>query len=60
MKSRYSLDPWASTHEDFVEALSKKLFKGDQEQAGCRILKDFREMRLGKFALEIPKLSDFV
>lgn len=54
------MDPWASSHEDFVEALGQKLFKGDQEQAGCRILKDFRELRLGKFALEIPKLSDFV
>eukprot|EP00210_Caulerpa_lentillifera_P005210 g4977.t1 len=60
VKERYSLDPWALSHEDFVEELGQKLFKGNQEQAGCRILKDFRELKLGKFALESPKLSDFV
>jgi len=35
------------------------LFKGDLEQAGRRILKDFRELRLGAFALELPKVADY-
>lgn len=60
VKDRYSIDPWLITHEEFVEALANKLFKGDVEQAGRRILKDFRELKFSPFALELPQISDFV
>lgn len=40
--------------EDFVIDLGKKLFVGDIEKAGARILKDFRELKFGPIALELP------
>jgi ribosome biogenesis GTP-binding protein YlqF len=51
---RYSLDPEAGTGEDFVVALADRLFQGDVEKAGARLLRDFRYGTLGWFALEGP------
>jgi hypothetical protein len=43
--------------EDYVERLGYKLFRGDAEKAGARILKDFRTGSLGRLALELPPPS---
>ena len=51
---RYKIDPMAGTAEDFVQQLADRLFFGDCERAGQRILKDFRNGVLGAFALEVP------
>ena len=59
MKDRYGIDPWISTEEVFVNNLADKLFHGDIERAGVRLLKDFRELKLGSFALELPLYSDY-
>lgn len=59
MKDRYSLDPWSVTEEQFVLHLSKKLFNGEVEKSGIRILKDFRELKFGSFALELPRFADY-
>lgn len=57
MKARYGIVPDAGSPEDFVWALADKLFQGDPERAGQRILKDYRDLRLGAFALEHPPSS---
>lgn len=56
MEARYGLSPTAGSPEDFVWALADKLFQGDPERAGQRLLKDYRDLRLGAFALEHPPL----
>lgn len=38
-----------------MEQLGGELFQGDAERAGQRILKDFRNMALGRIALELPE-----
>jgi hypothetical protein len=43
--------------EDYVKCLADKLFQGDTEKAGARMLKDFRTGNLGHVALERPPLS---
>ena len=53
-EDRYGVALGEGSTEDFVCALAEKLFFGDAEQAGQRILKDYRELRLGAFALEVP------
>ena len=54
LQERYNLDIFAMTAEDFVVELAQRLFNGDKEQAGARILNDYRNGRLGEFALEVP------
>ncbi|GAX81043.1 hypothetical protein CEUSTIGMA_g8478.t1 [Chlamydomonas eustigma] len=54
LQERYKIDPLGCTAEDFVQGLADKLFFGDRENAGVRILKDFRNGALGSFALELP------
>ena len=54
LTERYKLDPMAGTAEDFVQFLAERLFFGDREKAGQRILKDYRQGFLGAFALEVP------
>lgn len=51
----YQLDPSAGSAEDFVQALADRIFLGDREKAGARILADYRNGALGNFALELPK-----
>lgn len=51
---RYGLRVGEGTSEDFVCRLGDKLFMGDRERAGQRLLKDYRDCRLGPFALEHP------
>eukprot|EP00884_Botryococcus_braunii_P023264 jgi/Botrbrau1/9621/Bobra.0131s0002.2 len=51
-----SLRP-AVTGEDYVKCLADKMFQGDTEKAGARMLKDFRTGNLGHVALERPPLS---
>ena len=41
--------------EDYVNQLGDELFQGDAERAGQRILRDFRNMALGRIALELPE-----
>lgn len=55
LEDRYLLEGTeAITCEDVVKAVGDKLFQGDMERAGARILKDFRDGYLGIFALELP------
>lgn len=55
LRQRFGADPLAGTAEDFVHAVAGKLFFGDAEKAGARILKDYRTGALGSFALERPE-----
>lgn len=45
----------AHTGEDYVSQLADFTFQGDKEQAALRIINQFRQCHLGKFALELPK-----
>lgn len=54
LEKRYEISYGAGSAEDFVWQLGAKLFQGDPERAGARILKDYRDMRCGPFALEHP------
>lgn len=49
--------PFEDSHtgEDYVSQLSDLSFQGDKEQAALRIINQFRQCHLGKFALETPK-----
>ena len=49
--------PFDDTHtgEDYVSELANLTFQGDKEQAALRIINQFRQCHLGKFALETPK-----
>lgn len=51
---RYKLDPLSVSAEEFVIHVAGELFGGDKEQAGVRLLSDFRNGTLGEFALELP------
>jgi hypothetical protein len=51
---RYGIRVRDGTSEDFVSRLGHKLFLGCKERAGQRLLKDYRDCRLGPFALEHP------
>lgn len=53
-QDRYKLDPRKGSAEDFVVAVAERVFLGDREKAGQRILRDFRTEALGAFALELP------
>lgn len=44
----------AHSGELFVQALAERVFAGNLEQAGMRLLKDFRQGKLGNWALEVP------
>lgn len=46
----------ARSGELFVQALAERVFAGNLEQAGMRLLKDFRQGKLGNWALEVPAL----
>jgi ribosome biogenesis GTPase A len=46
------------TAEDFVRGIADRLFFGDVEKAGARLLKDYRTGLLGSFALELPEDID--
>ena len=45
------------TGEDFVRHVADRLFQGDIEKSGQRLLKDFRTGVLGRIALEMPSLA---
>ena len=56
IKKRLLLDfDKAHTGEDYVSQLADFTFQGDKEQAALRIINQFRQCHLGKFALELPK-----
>ena len=40
--------------ELFVHALADRVFAGNLDQAGMRLLKEFRTGKLGNWALEVP------
>ncbi|GLC46929.1 hypothetical protein PLESTM_001946400 [Pleodorina starrii] len=55
MTRRYGVDPrTVGSAEDFIVALAARLFGGDLERAGIRLLTDYRNGALGRFALELP------
>ncbi|DBA86936.1 hypothetical protein WJX79_009287 [Trebouxia sp. C0005] len=55
--TRRLLLPFEKRHtgEDYVSELADFTFHGDKEQAALRIINQFRQCQLGKFALELPK-----
>ncbi|CAD7700859.1 unnamed protein product [Ostreobium quekettii] len=55
---RYGVDPLQGTGEDVVAAVAAKMFQGESERAGIRILKDFRELQFGNIALELPSMVE--
>ncbi|CAK0784104.1 hypothetical protein CVIRNUC_007307 [Coccomyxa viridis] len=56
LKQRFSTFLQAElSGEEYVEGLAERLFQGDAERAGQRILKDFRNLALGRMALELPE-----
>ncbi|GIL66877.1 hypothetical protein Vafri_20347, partial [Volvox africanus] len=55
MQRRYGVDPsTAGSAEEFVVAVAERLYGGDVERAGVRLLTDYRSGSLGRFALELP------
>ncbi|GIL87230.1 hypothetical protein Vretimale_14324 [Volvox reticuliferus] len=55
MQRRYGVDPLtAGSAEEFVVAVAARLYGGDVERAGVRLLTDYRSGSLGRFALELP------
>lgn len=58
IEERYKLRLGIGSAEDFVIDVADKLFVGDVEKAGVRILKDFRELKYGSTALEVPSMFD--
>ena len=52
--TRYGIDAREGTGEIFVHSLAEKLFHGQLETAGARLLKDYGKGAMGKFALELP------
>lgn len=54
LRDRYKLDPLSVSAEDFVVHVAGELFGGDQEQAGVRLLNDYRNGVYGELAMELP------
>ncbi|KAL6758082.1 P-loop containing nucleoside triphosphate hydrolase protein [Haematococcus lacustris] len=54
LRARYSLDPEQGSAEEFVVGVANKLFFGEMEKGGQRLLKDYRTGALGAFSLEHP------
>lgn len=54
MHARYGADPNQGSPEDYVVYLADKLFHGQIDKAGQRILNDYRTGLLGQFAIEHP------
>eukprot|EP01025_Chloroclados_australasicus_P011644 TRINITY_DN1509_c0_g2_i5.p2 TRINITY_DN1509_c0_g2~~TRINITY_DN1509_c0_g2_i5.p2 ORF type:complete len:387 (-),score=34.79 TRINITY_DN1509_c0_g2_i5:1381-2481(-) len=58
LKDRYQLSLESlGGSEYFVSMLGERLFGGDVEKAGARILKDYRTLKLGRIALELPQVD---
>lgn len=54
LAARYGLDPRAVSAEEYVVHVAGQVFGGDVEQAGVRLLTDYRNGQLGTVALELP------
>lgn len=57
VEQRYRMPPGSlaeGNEEEFVHALADRMFNGEPERAGQRILKDFRTLALGRICLEQP------
>jgi ribosome biogenesis GTPase A len=54
ISERYKLRLDEYQEEEYVHALGDRMFNGEPERAGQRILKDFRTQALGKICLELP------
>jgi ribosome biogenesis GTPase A len=55
LERRFRLDARKMTGEAFVARAAADMFGGDVEQAGARVLNDYRAGRLGNLALEAPE-----
>jgi ribosome biogenesis GTPase A len=53
-EKRYKISTDNISGEEYIHELSDKLFNGQIETAGARILRDYGKGNLGKFALELP------
>jgi ribosome biogenesis GTPase A len=54
LAQRYKLHPLGVSAEDFVLHVAGEVFGGSKENAGVRLLSDYRTGVLGNFALELP------
>lgn len=57
LQSRYHLDPYAMTGEEYIHEMSERLHKGDKERVARQILYDFRTGNMGAIPLELPPLD---
>lgn len=57
LQSRYHLDPYAMTGEEYIHEMSEHLHKGDKERVARQILYDFRTGNMGAIPLELPPLD---
>ena len=53
-EARYGVRMAGGTEEDFVVALAERSFNREPERAGQRLLRDFRQLSLGRTCLELP------
>ena len=54
LEDRYKISAEGISGEEYVHELADRLFNGQIENAGGRLLRDYGRGALGKFALELP------
>jgi ribosome biogenesis GTPase A len=54
LAQRYKLHPLGVSAEEYVLHVAAEVFGGNKENAGVRLLNDYRNGALGNFALELP------
>lgn len=54
LEARYKIQMGNETAEEYVNSVGDRWFNGEPERAGQRILKDYQNLALGRFCLELP------
>ncbi|WP_013321561.1 ribosome biogenesis GTPase YlqF [Gloeothece verrucosa] len=54
LKSRYAVDPFSITGEEFIYQLASFRYQEDKERAAVQLLNDFRKGIMGAIPLEFP------
>jgi ribosome biogenesis GTPase A len=57
LQTKYGLDPYSMTGEDYIHALADRQYLGDLERSSHNLLNNFRTGLLGAIALEIPPIA---
>ncbi|MGF1539727.1 MAG: ribosome biogenesis GTPase YlqF [Pleurocapsa sp.] len=57
LQSRYRLNPYAMTGEEYIHEMAERFYKGDKERVARQILYDFRTGNMGAIPLELPPLD---